>query len=244
MKKVTLIIMLGLSYITMGCSAPLKNSSGQNIPVRLITYEYDKNNPKPTVIIGHGSAGVKEGEHVLAEEINKLGYNSIIVDHYTLRGISEHTGTRVLGGLPDDRADDFIETAKWIQTQSWHRGKIAVVGISQGGAGVFALAARENNGLISAGIAFYPACGIYNMPSKPSMPVQVHIAEKDDLALPYLCYELKNEAYNVHYYSNATHSFDRIIPYNSNIKYTYRYDSKSKEESRINLKNFLSSHLK
>ncbi len=236
--------MIVLPFITVGCAAPLTDSTGKRLPVQLYSYEQDKNSSAPTVIIGHGSAGVKAADQIVAEEIKSWGYNTVIVDHYTLRGITSHTGKRVDGALPFDRANDFIEAAKWVQQQKWHKGKIAVVGFSQGGAGVLALATLENTGLISAGVAFYPACMIQNTPNKPTLPVQLHMAGKDDLALPWICTELKNPSYNVHYYDNATHSFDVNVPSGVNLRYTHRFDPSIKEESRKNLKEFLSIHLK
>lgn len=244
MKKIIYSFMIILPFITVGCAAPLTDSTGKKLPIQLYSYEQDKNGSAPTVIIGHGSTGVKPGDQQMAQEIKSWGYNAVIVDHYTLRGIGSHTGRKAEGALPVDRANDFIEAAKWIRTQKWHKGKIAVVGFSQGGAGVLALAAMENTGLISSGVAFYPACLLQNTPYKPSLPIQLHMAGKDDLAYPWVCTGLRNPEYKVHYYDDATHSFDIDIPATVDKRYTHRFDPHLKKESRKHLKEFLATHLK
>jgi len=230
--------------LLMGCTGPMKDPSGKSIPVQLNTYIVKKDKTAPTVIIGHGSAGVRSGEETLAYELNKWGYNAIIVDHYTLRGIAPHTGQRAAGAWPHDRANDFIETAKWIVKQPWHEGKIAVVGFSQGGAGVLALATLIDTGHISSAAAFYPACLFQNTPSKPSIPVQLHLAGRDNLALPWLCTERNNPAYELHYYEEATHSFDVNIPVGASIIFRHEFDPALRDKSRQHLKTFLSTHLK
>lgn len=60
----------------------------------------------------------------MASTLNSWGYNAVVVDHYTLRGIAApHTGVAVHGARGEDRALDFIETGRWVQQQSWHQGK-------------------------------------------------------------------------------------------------------------------------
>jgi dienelactone hydrolase len=172
-----------------------------------------------------------------------------------LRGISRHTGTALHGVRGEDRALDNIETARWVQKQPWHAGKIALVGFSQGGAGVLSMIderimrnleyiSDSEPNPISVAVAFYPACTISSVPSKPAMPTQIHLAEKDDLAFISACHFHTDHTYEVHTYKNATHSFDEYIAAGAVLKFTHRYDSQVTSESRKNLRRFLDEKMK
>ena len=236
----------------------LTDSTGKELPVR-ISIRLGDNQPKPTVIVGHGSAGVTPIEYAQARHLRGWGYNAVVVDHYTARGIKVHTGMRVVGGLPDDRAADMVAVAKWVQQQPWHKGKIAVIGVSQGGAGVWALANERNMRshsaiqvtdeelkLITVGVAMYPACApdLASPPRDPIFPVQLHIGEADDLALPRWCETFGNPKYEKHIYAGATHSFNYagVIP--NNTRFTHRYDREADELSQSRIKSYLDKHLK
>jgi dienelactone hydrolase len=236
----------------------LVDSAGKELPVRIALHLVD-HEAKPTVIVGHGSAGVTPIERKQAFNLVGWGYNAVVVDHYTARGIKVHTGMRVAGGLPDDRAADMVAVAKWVQQQPWHKGKIAIIGVSQGGAGVWALANEKNMRshsaiqvtdedlkLITVGVAMYPACApdLASPPRDPIFPVQLHIGEADDLALPRWCETFGNPKYEKHIYARATHSFNYagVIP--NNTRFTHRYDREADELSQSRIKSYLDKHLK
>ena len=242
-----------------GCLATqspvIKRSTGETVPIKLEVHTLSKPAQSPTVIVAHGSGGVSEMHRSMASTLNKWGYNAVVIDHYTLRGITRHTGMAVQGARGEDRALDFIEAGRWVQQQDWHKGKIAVVGFSQGGGGVMALVndltlrsrnyiSEANPNPISVASAFYPSCGITSPPRQPSMPTQVHLAEKDDLAFIFLCGFRADSPYQVHLYKGATHSFDENFPSGAILKFTHRYDSKVTNESRLNLRNFLDTNLR
>lgn len=235
----------------------LVDANGQELPVR-IAVRFGDDRPKPTVIVGHGSAGVTPTEYEQARHAFGWGYNAVVVDHYTARGIKRHTGMRVAGGLPDDRAADMVAVARWVKQQAWHQGKIALIGISQGGAGIWALANERNMRshssiqvtdddlkLIAVGVAMYPACApdLASPPRNPTFPVQLHIGEADDLALPRWCETFGNPKYEKHLYPGATHSFNysRVIP--NNTRFTHRYDHEADKLSQSRIKDYLSRHL-
>lgn len=257
LKLSTILLSITLSLLT-GCEATtdgLKRVSGELLPVRLQASPISEKSKASTVLIAHGSGGVSNGNRLLAKELNKWGYNSVIVDHYLLRGISVHTGVALHGVRGEDRALDAIEAARWVQSQNWHQGKIALVGFSQGGAGVLSLIderAMKNLGYISGSspnpisvaAAFYPACAMSSVPTNPAMPTQIHLAEKDDLAFISSCHFHANHTYEIHTYKNATHSFDENIPASVRLKFTHRYDDLVTDQSRRNLKEFLAKNMK
>lgn len=235
----------------------LMDAKGQELPVR-IAIRFGDDRPKPTVIVGHGSAGVTPTEYAQARHAWSWGYNAVVVDHYTTRGIKRHTGRRVSGGLPDDRAADMVAVARWVKQQPWHQGKIAVIGISQGGAGIWALANEANMRghsaievtdddlqLISVGVAMYPACApdLASPPRQPIFPVQLHIGGADDLALPRWCETFGNPRYEKFIYPGATHSFNYagVIP--NNTRFTHRYDLEADKLSQSRIKDYLARHL-
>lgn len=258
MQRLSVIFVTLAVAMLSGCMATtdgLKRASGASLPVRLEASPLSDKTKAPTVLLAHGSAGVSSGNRILAKQLNNWGYNSVIVDHYTLRGIKGHTGIALHGVRGEDRALDSIEAARWVQSQPWHEGKIALVGFSQGGAGVLALInARTMRNLgyvsdsepnpISVAVALYPACEISSVPSDHSMPAQLHLAEKDDLSHVSSCHLHANNSYDVHVYKNATHAFDENIPSSVILKFTHRYDEKATIESRANLKNFLDKNMK
>lgn len=235
----------------------LVDAAGKELPVRIAT-RFGDDQPKATVIVGHGSSGVTPIEYAQARNAVDWGYNAVVVDHYTARGIKRHTGMRIAGGLPDDRAADMVAVARWVKQQPWHKGKIALIGISQGGAGVWALANERNMRshsaiqvadddlkLIAAGVAMYPACApdLASPPRDPIFPVQLHIGEADDLALPRWCETFGNSKYEKHIYPGATHSFNYagVIP--NNTRFTHRYDYNADKLSQSRIKEFMAKHL-
>jgi dienelactone hydrolase len=253
------ISVVALVLAAAGCVATqsplIKRPSGEAVPIRLDAYPLGKSGPAPTVIVAHGSGGVSAMHRAMASTLNDWGYNAVVIDHYTLRGISApHAGVALHGARGEDRALDFIEAAHWIRQQDWHRGKIAVVGFSQGGGGVLALVndrilrnldyvteSRPNP--ISVAVAFYPSCAITSPPMQPSMPTQVHLAEKDDLAYISACGFGRNSPYEVHLYQGATHSFDENIPTQAVLRFTHRYSHAATQESRVNLRRFLDANM-
>ncbi len=260
-KVLSIARLLGLLGLmgAVGCagaqSPTLKRVSGEVLPIRLEVRLWSKAEQAPTVIVGHGSAGVAAMHREMASTLNSWGYNAVVIDHYTLRGIGMHTGRSVPGATGEDRALDFIETGRWIEQQPWHKGKIAVVGFSQGGGGVLALVndrsmrnrdyvsdAQPNP--ISVASAFYPSCFFSPPPAKPSMPTQVHLAEMDDLARVSYCGLGDDSPYRVHLYKGATHSFDESLSPFARPSFTQRYDARATRESRENLKKFLDEHLR
>jgi dienelactone hydrolase len=255
MKK--LLFLIPLSLILTGCLATtvdgITTSSGEKIPVRIESSLADKTKKMPTVLIAHGSAGVTNSNRSLSPVINQWGYNAVIVDHYSLRGITSHTGREVAGATGTDRAKDLIETAKWVEKQPWHQGKIAVVGFSRGGGAVLTLVnERLMNNIgyekkdipISSASAFYPSCYYNPVPDKPYIPTQVQLAEKDDLAYISFCNFPRENPYEVFVHKNATHSFDENIPASARLIFTHRYDNSSTKKSRELLREFLDKNLK
>lgn len=202
--------------------------------------------PGPTVILIHGGGGVR-GMHnldVWSYVLTGWGYNAVIIDLFSGRGLGDLTrnGQRLSFRT---RAKDVNELAKYISTQPWHKGGIGTIGFSQGGSTIFAIGKDDDQNLIKAGIAYYPACS-YEAPAfTPSIPTQMHLAMKDDLSNPALCginFFLKK--HDVHRYENASHVFDiaaeKRVSSGGNVIW---YDREAHMLSNDRTKAFLDKHL-
>lgn len=260
MKSQNVLMRLGfavLAFVLSGCVATshrLKNPDGSNSFVQLQVYQADEKKAAPTVLIGHGSAGVSSNHHEWAKTVKDWGYNAVVIDHYTLRGITSHPSRMVAGAGPKDRVKDFADVADWVQKQPWHKGKMVIMGFSHGGTGVLAYVnapAMQRMDLwtgtkqdpVAAVISFYPACYWESPPENPRLPVLMLLAEKDNLADPNYCSPIKSSLYDVHTLKNATHSFDENIPSGARLTFTHRYSTEAITESKSLTKAFLAKYL-
>jgi dienelactone hydrolase len=135
------------------------------------------------VIIAHGCDGAQGKNYARwANQINQQGYNVVIVDSFTSRGYQK-VCTQGYLVEPRLRAQDIDQQAQWIKQQSWHRGKIAVIGFSHGASTVLNIVNNPNIESIDSAIALYPGCGtkfVGRYISSPRRPTQVHLGDRDD----------------------------------------------------------------
>ena len=254
--KRALLLVAWLLLMLNGCSTHfLKDQDGNSLPVLLGAYPVDDKISAPTVLIAHGSDGVQNFHREWAIRVQSWGYNAVIIDHYSLRGIGIHTGQVLPGVRGEDRARDMVNAGHWISKQPWHKGKMGVIGFSQGGAGVLALVAKQDDVEyfkivkkgekipFSAAVAFYPGCSISPPPINPTIPTQIHLAGKDTLALIGFCSPLNDSLYDVHKYLEATHAFDVSIPSSVRLTFLHQYDPNIAKVSQENTKKFLDTLL-
>ena len=167
-------------------------------------------NPAPTVILIHGGGGVRGMHHldVWSYFITEWGYNAVIIDLFSKRGFRDLTmaGQRLSFKT---RAKDVVSLANHIKNQPWHTGSIGAIGFSQGGSTIFALSKDDDQKVISAGIAYYPACAYETPAFTPNIPTQMHLALSDTLSNPALCgIDFFLKKHDVHRYENVGHVFD------------------------------------
>ena len=251
------LLIVWIMLMLSGCSTySLKDRDGNSIPVLLGAYPVDQKKTAPTVLIAHGSDGVQNFHREWAIRIQSWGYNAVIIDHYSLRGVGVHTGQVIPGVRGEDRARDMVHAGHWISTQPWHQGKMGVIGFSQGGAGVLALVAiqedveyfkivkKSEKIPYTAAVAFYPGCTISPPPINPTIPTQIHLAGDDTLAFIGFCSPLNDPLYDVHKYLGATHAFDVSIPSSVSLNFLHRYDPSVAKESQEKTRKFLDKLLK
>jgi dienelactone hydrolase len=256
MKNISAVIATLFISVLTGC-ATFENHKGEKFPFTLTIRKTD--NPAPTVIVSHGGSCRLSSDDTWADLFKQWGYNAVLIDHCSARAIGPHTGVEPPLLKPQDRVDDYIATAEWVKTQNWHKGKVAVFGISRGGEAVLRASEKRFNrgrngdiGLteLDVYVALYPACSY--VPKAPRAPMLVMHGELDNLAVFRTCeYSNKDHPnYTIKTYPNAHHGFE-VIGCNNSGSNQYlgsfvscRYNREAAKRSMNDTKEFLEKHLK
>jgi dienelactone hydrolase len=249
----------------VGCAQPFKDTSGREWPFRIEVYSIKT--PSPTVIIAHGSDCFETSNAPYyrdwARRINGWGYNAVIIDHCTLRGVRSGDSGGIMhpGVEPEARSRDIHALAEWIHKQPFHVGRAGYVGFSHGGVAAIRANGYVNsldpssghldpNGNISAYVSYYPACVMARFPENPRSPLLLLLAELDDTAPPNRCLSYpKNPLYSHVLYEGVHHCFDgdgvnMLVYRKSGMPWTCRYDTVASKDSRNRVKDFLEKHVR
>lgn len=212
------------------------------IPIEVVT----QSKPSPTVIVAHPSDGLDWNRYVRfwGSLLKSWGYNVILPDSFYGRGF-RNKEVMYRAGLVnyDQRAEDMVKVAEWINEQKWHTGKIGIIGFSHGGGAVIRTANVTT--LISAGVAYYPGCFTDDGTTNPKFPVQIHIGSNDTWTTSSRCVNLakRSSIYDLYLYEGASHSFD--IPASTRVLagHSLSYDpiatKAAEERTRLFFKKYL-----
>jgi dienelactone hydrolase len=267
-KSNWLVVTLFMIVLLTGCSSlqtidkPVVNN--QSIPIRLIVKSQET--PAHTVLISHGSSCVLPGEYEWADRIFSWGFNAVIIDHCSLRGIGDHSNTNMypINLRNEDRINDYRLVSSWLETQNFHKGKIGLIGFSRGGEGVIHFAStnyyvsekdysKDYNSGVDVAVAYYPVCKYFNVYALAGTPFPIlfqhgkndNVTELSDCQYEFWVKD-KNltEEIKFNIYEDSHHSFDRSgssIEVNGKIfkKYNHQSAIKSYDETR----KFLSKYL-
>ena len=206
--------------------------------------------PRPTIIVAHGCDGISnQAYRDWAKELKSWGYNAILSDSFQIRKYvnlcaSDKSAIQV---MPSVRRDDLVEIAKYVKSQPWHSGKVGAIGFSHGGSTMLSIAASRQKE-ISAVVAYYPGCNRWFVHSsltpvitEPEIPLQVHLAEKDDWTPISECnYLIGAEEF---IYKNVTHGFDMDYPPRNYYGHYLRYDKEAHLLSKKRSKEFFDKNL-
>jgi dienelactone hydrolase len=251
MTKNKIFVIFTLSLMLASCATnPVETEK-----FTIKTYLQEK--PTHTILVIHGSGGVTTHEESWAKTLKESGLNVLILDSYSARGIRSHMGRVLTEFGADDRAREIIKLSEWTKQQPWHKGKIGLLGFSQGGSAILASASplrmqvmnkisTEEIKSVDFAITYYPGCSIVNPDLKPVFPIQIHLAELDDLAQPWRCYPntLTDKNYELHFYKDARHTFDWM---RSDVRIDGRHFAYHKEAdklSRQRVSDYIKRHTK
>jgi dienelactone hydrolase len=217
----------------------------------------NESNNTPTVIWMHGCAGlVGNQKQSWVNDLNSWGYNVVVIDAFSPRGI--RSVCRNTFAFPRLQFGyDAYYVAKWIKTQTWGQGKIAVMGHSFGAGAILEMVNQNTlkqefgDIIISAGVAYYPWCG--SMSSAPGViPIQLHLAGNDEITPPQNCINIVNDTWKeratIEYYKDSSHGFD--IPGINMMLQTQmgprqvKWSADDNDKSRKKTKEFLAEKLK
>lgn len=210
-----------------------------------------QNSPAPTIIALHTCFGLDPHEIGWAQLYQSYGYNVVLPDSFTERNLSHECVNGMYGGAWT-RTYDIEYVSAWIKKQTWHKGKVGVIGWSHGATtiNVFGPTKRAQQS-VDAMVSYYGECLSRRQKTpliNPLVPVQMHLGAKDDWTLPGPCIALKeqnNPNYDINSYPDAYHSFDIPVPFR--IKWgghALAWDEYAANQSAIKTKEFFDKHLK
>lgn len=171
--------------------------------------------PSPTIILLHGSGGVGDREFHYAYRLQKLGFNTVIIDSFKPRGIINLLGSSRPALLPTQRSQsDVPDIIQWVKKQPWHNGSLGMIGWSHGGTTILESSHNLKNLGVDGIVAFYPQA--YRWHNKTTVPVEIHHGTADNwtsyeaslsLSKPGLFYK-PNPLIKLWSYQDGHHGFD------------------------------------
>lgn len=211
--------------------------------------------PAPAVILMHGCGGlqpgVQAGLKAHAAALAEAGFAALILDSFGPRGNGGGHVCESLDRLANARryrlrdAEDaraFLSGLEGIDADN-----IFLMGQSNGGS-VAIRAAQRGARRFRAIAAYYPWCGVFNRLGAKAVidtPLIVFGGAKDDWVPPEACTTIKaeGEAYQVHVYPEAPHSFDLPVPQQRYLGKLVGEDAEATADSRARMIGFFQSHL-
>ena len=242
------ILIIFLCISVWGGGAVIADS---NLPIQHTVKIVQKNAaPKPTIIFAHGCGGAhRPHAHLKSQLIASWGYNVVVVDSFTKRRAWD-VCSDTLSVTPTQRNIDLQDAAEWIQQQSWHKGKIGIIGYSHGGSTVLNTVGYRNSKHISAAVAFYPGCGFYVGQDfrYGYMPLQIHSGTGDQWTPVSRCQKQihgpDDQPFELFTYEGAMHSFDMPGPSFIFQGHLLAYDAKAAELAERRTRDFFEKHIK
>lgn len=220
----------------------------------------------PAVVMLHGCSGVFSYSKPNAtysnlqklftewgQRLNRAGYAALLIDSYTARGHPQNQCGNGSEGTDEvvDRAHDAIAGYRTLAaTAGWHidPARVAVMGWSQGGSTtVSVLDISTWPAVFKVGVAFYPACGLYNAYGgittstyAPYSPLHTLLGTADPFYTSGYCQARQQRAVELgslefkplETYVDADHSFDYCTSTSSSCS-TADVDAKSAADSRV-----------
>lgn len=217
------------------------------IPEDRLSYTVHKANPwsgrpAPTVMVGHGCSGIVDIQtRDWAQDLNRWGYNVVVVDSWGPRGVRSVCKMQQPYYTPSDRMLEFYNIAERVKSAPWHTGKLGYIGFSHGGSLGLALAGE---GIVfDAVVSYYPGCGPYAFRHRAMrIPTLMHVSNGDTWTPAYQCDTVNGPVQRV-VHQDATHAWDIRAPDRVYMGEPLRYNSRADSISREATRKFLESNL-
>lgn len=189
----------------------------------------------PTIFLGHGCSGiVKSQTSDYVNDFTRAGYNVVVIDSLTPRGIKSACKNLTPNFKPRDRMVEYFEVLETVSKEPWHSGKAGYVGFSHGGSLGLNLAG-EGRGF-EVVVSYYPNCGKSVVPNrKLKLNTLVHVGTADYWTPLKNCEDIEGITQKI-VHEGATHAFDiknsrrefmgEILEYNESADRTARAATK------------------
>lgn len=197
---------------------PIDHSHVPDAPLDGRLYQPNGPGPFPVVIVLHGCGGLVSNVWNWQRRLLGWGYAVFVLDSFSARGVSEVCEPAAAHLVTvKDRAADVISAALLLRTQPEIDGtRIAVLGLSHGGATAVRITQRRyeglHPGLLAASVDYYGECG--SAAAHGSVPLLVLAGESDNWDNPaqdcraFAGSVSPNQPVEVHTYPGAGHKFD------------------------------------
>ena len=197
----------------------------------------------PTVFLGHGCSGIVASQTKdYVDDFSKSGYNVVVIDSLTPRGLKSVCKNLAPDFRPYHRMVEFFEVLEIISKESWHSGKAGYIGFSNGGALGLNLAG-EGRGF-EAIVSYYPNCGKGAVPNRHlKLPTLVHLGTADNWTPLKFCDDIRGITQRM-IHDGATHAFDIRSPRRDFMGEVLEYSDGANKTARVATKAFLDKALK
>jgi dienelactone hydrolase len=207
--------------------------------------------PFPAIIMLHSCDGINKRDTQWVGRLASWGYVVLQVDSLGPRGISGTSvcdDTTLMIDMIQKRAQDAYDGKSYLNGLSFvDQKRIAVMGWSHGGMTTLSVIGQKRDDPFRSAIAFYPYC--YQLLFNHNAPLLILIGEKDDWTPDYACSTQMRPAQTgpeviLKIYPNATHAFDWEGMDRSYSGHRLLYNPVATSDAIIQVKAFLTKHLK
>lgn len=247
-------VALGLALFLMGCTSHVRfPSASPSRPAMLsgTVHRPKGDGPFPAMVLMHGCSGLRDADFRWASWLNAEGYVALVVDSFSLRGISNICGKYwVLRS--SERVWDAFGALAYLRSLPFVDGdRIGVIGWSNGGAAALRASAtflQPRAGGFRAAVAFYPSCRAY--PPTGTIPLLLLLGELDDWTPAAPCVDASKRAHREGetvswmVYPGAYHSFDRDRPAREYLGHHLEYRPEAARDAENRIRAFLAEHLR